>query len=214
MENWVWPNRRWIIYKYIRIPIETDIEFQRACSGSYTTVPMCTGTDIYVDTNKILVALGKNMRLEWPVYAFSASVFFRICPKCAVTFPWNWCNRSPVCSTYHGLRLGCLDHVQTKSCPRTTCLHYVQYVRGADALTRQALYELRRRPWFCLEHKFEYWIIELNYPWVLESNLGNYQNPFIQLRYQKWAVVTKTLFLKIIYSKIASTRGCIVSPCM
>jgi hypothetical protein len=29
-------------------------------------------------------------------------------------------------------------------------------VRGADALTRQALYELRRRPWFCLEHKFEY----------------------------------------------------------
>ena len=36
---------------------------------------MCTGTDIYVDTNKILVALGNDMRLEWPVYAFSASVF-------------------------------------------------------------------------------------------------------------------------------------------
>jgi len=50
--------------------------FTRVRSGLYSSLPMCTGTDIYVDTNKILVALGKNMRLEWPVYAFSASVFF------------------------------------------------------------------------------------------------------------------------------------------
>ena len=43
--------------------------------GAIRRYPSAHQTDSFLNTNQIHAAGGPNMRLEWPVYAFTASVF-------------------------------------------------------------------------------------------------------------------------------------------
>ena len=69
--------------------------------------------------------------------------FPRLCPKCPVSLSWHLYRRWPVRAADRGLCLGRRGNDQAKGRPRTSRLHYLQYVRRVDAFTRQVLHELR-----------------------------------------------------------------------
>lgn len=70
--------------------------------------------------------------------------FPHLCPKCSVSLSGHLCRRWTFRAADRGLCLGRLGDDQAKGRPRTSCLQYLQYLRRVDALTRQALHELRR----------------------------------------------------------------------